>query len=626
MSVAKVASVLLLLLCLGAFLGVGENGFINFDDRMYVTGNPMVARGVTAPGLIWAFTTTRAGNWHPLTWLSHMLDVQLFGMEPGRHHLMSLALHSCSALLLFAALNAMTGAGWRSFFAAALFAVHPMRVESVAWASERKDVLAMFFTLLALLAHLRGLRRPGGQAQLWTACFFALALLAKPMPVTFPFLLLLLDWWPLGRWRPGRDAARGAWETVRGALPPRALWREKRPLFLLAACSSAVTFVAQSRVGAVVLGGSIPLGVRAVNALVSYAEYLTGTLWPRDLSIYYPHPYVSPPWSSWTTSLLLLTAITVLAWRSRNRFPFFPVGWLWYLGALLPMIGLIQVGGQARADRYTYLPHIGLFILVVWGIGGAARKPQLRRAAAAGGLIVVLASVAATAELIPRWRTSIDLFTRALALAEHQPPGCEPRQSPALSFILNSLGLAYFEEGRTAEAIALYRRALALNPFSFTSMFYLANSLEATGQEAEANALYVQAIRDPRYSEPRINLGLMLMARGNLDAAIQLFREAIAIDPIDAMGHTNLGAALAMTGRPAEAEPLLRTAVALAPEFEPARFNLGKLLLDQNRYEEAIEQLRASIRLQPDQTAAPFLLREAIVGAERNARLAPGSY
>ena len=616
-----IAAALLLLLCLGAFHGLADNDFINFDDRIYITENPVVAGGISAQGFIWAFTTTRAGNWHPATWLSHMLDVQLFGLDPGRHHLMSLALHGCSALLLLAALNAMTGAPWLSFFAAALFAVHPLRVESVAWASERKDVLAMAFTLLALLSYLRGLRRPGTQARLATACCFTLALLAKPMPLTFPLLLLLLDWWPLGRWSPRRGTATGTRAGGRGALPPFNLWREKWPLFLLAAASSAITFVAQSRSGAVVPGGSIPLATRAVNAVVSYREYLADTLWPSDLTVFYPHPYAIPPWPSWTASLLLLAGGTVVAWRLRNRRPWLPVGWFWFLCALLPMIGLVQVGGQARADRYTYLPHIGIFILAVWGIGGALRKPLARRAAAAGGTAALLACAAATAELVPHWRTSVALFTRALALAERQQPLDESQRSPALALIHNSLGLAYYDAGRMAEAIAEYRRALAVNPTSGVTMNNLAKALEATGLETEANALYVRALRDSRLSEPRVNLGLMLMARGRLDDAIQLFHEAVAIDPIEATGYAQLGAALALAGRTAEAEPALRTAVALAPGYEPAHFNLGKLLLEQRRYEEAIEQLRVSIRLEPDQEAAAFLLREASAGAgQKNSR------
>ncbi len=615
MSAARGAAVLLVVLCLCAFFGVGENGFINLDDRAYITENAMVARGMTMQGVLWAFTTTRAGNWHPLTWLSHMVDVQLFGMAPGRHHQVSLALHICSALLLFAALNIMAGAPWRSFFATALFALHPMRVESVAWASERKDVLAMVFALLALLVHLRGLRRPGGQARLWTGCFYALALLAKPMPVTFPFLLLLLDWWPLGRWRPGGDAARGAWETVRGALPPRALWREKAPLFLLAALSSAITFVVQSRAGAVAPGESIPVVVRTANAVVSYAEYLIDTLWPRDLSIFYPHPYVAPAWPTLAASLILLAAVTIIVWRRRHRRPFVLVGWFWYLGALLPMIGLIQVGGQARADRYTYLPHSGLFILAVWGIGRAARQPRLRYAFVVGGAIVVLAFAAATAALVPQWRTSVALFTRAVSVVERQHPDNGQAESPALAFIYNCLGLAYYDAGEYAQAIPRYRRALALNPFSYVSMNNLAKALEATGQEMEANALYVRALNDPHLAEPRFNLGMMLLKRENPEDAIELFRQGLAIDPIDAMGNAALGAALATTGRLAEAEAALREAVTLAPGFEPARFNLGKLLLEQRRFGEAIDQLRESIRLQPNQEAAHFLLREAIAGA-----------
>lgn len=602
---------MLAFLCIAAFAGVGRNGFINLDDPEYITANPMVARGLTAQGFTWAFTTTRAANWHPLTWLSHMLDVQLLGMHPGRQHLMSLALHTGSALLLFALLNATTGMAWRSFFAAALFAVHPLRVESVAWASERKDVLAMIFTLLTMLTYVRGLRRSDAGRHLAPATFFTLALLAKPMPVTLPFLLLLLDWWPLGRWTPRRDRATGSRPANLGALPPAALFLEKAPLFLLAAASSAATLFAQSSGGAAVPDGTIPLAARAANAVVSYGAYLVATLYPFRLAVFYPHPTGLPPWPSWTASFLALCAATAAFWRLRHRRPWLPVGWLWFLGGLLPMIGLVQVGWQSRADRYTYLPHIGISLLAVWGLASASSGPRVRRALAAAGIVLVLSWAAATASQVAHWRTSIDLFSHAATLVLRPPQGGGQQESPTLAFIHNSLGLAYFNEGRLAAAISQYRSALALNPADAVVMNNLAKALEKSGRAAEARALYSRAILDPFIAEPRNNLGTMLMGEGRLDDAIRLFREAASIDPINASSHINLGTALAIKGKAAEAETALRTGIALAPEYEPARFNLGKFFLEQRRYGEAIKQLEESVRLEPEQAAAHFLLGQA---------------
>jgi len=606
----QIPALLLLLLCLAAFLGVGKNGFVTLDDGLSITGNPMVARGLSAAGIGWAFTTTRTGNWHPLTWLSHMLDVSLFGMDAGRHHLVSLALHAGSALLLYYALGALTGAFWRSFFVAALFAVHPMRVESVAWASERKDVLAMLFTLLALRAYLGALRRPGVGQRLAPFGFFALALLAKPTPVTFPFLLLLLDWWPLGRWSPQPGAETGGRPAIRALLPPWALWREKAPLFLLAVLAGAVTSIAQTTSGSVAAIWYIPLPARAANAVQSFVAYLASTLWPRGLTVFYPHPFTLPPSPLWCMSLLLLVAATVLVWRSRRRFPWLPVGWFWYLGALLPMIGLVQVGMQARADRYSYLPHIGIFMLMVWGFAEGFKQTRARPAVPAAGVVAVLLLVVVTVVQIPFWRSGVTLFTRALDVASRHQPGTKAPGSPALAFIHNGLGQAYFDEGRLDEAIVQFRSAVAYNRFFPAAKYNLARALEEKGDDVEANAFYIQAL-DPHLPEPWNNLGSMLVRRGQLEEGIRLFEKAVAIDPLYVEPRSNLGAALGLAGRAAAAERELRSAVTLDPEYEPARFNLGKLLLEQGRYGDAVDQLKESIRLQPKQAAAIVLLAQA---------------
>jgi tetratricopeptide (TPR) repeat protein len=585
-SAPAAVAALLVVLTAAAFWPVRENGFLTYDDPAYLTKNPVVRQGLTAHGVAWAFSTTRAGIWHPLTWLSHMLDVQLFGLNPAPHHLAGVALQAACAVLLFAALRGATGALWPAAAVAALFAVHPLRVESVAWASERKDLLALLFALAASLAWLRRVRRRGGGVSPAAVGLFGLALLAKPMPVTLPFALLLLDWWPLGRWRPG--ARPGA----AGLLPPAPLWTEKLPLFGLAAAASVVAWIAQAREGAAVAAEALPLTARAANAAVSVVRYVAKTLRPLDLAAFYPHPGRLPPWWQWAGAVALIAAATAGALLASRRRPWLAVGWLWFLGTLVPMLGFVQVGSQALADRYSLLPQVGLLIAAVFGVAASCRTRPLRVAAAAAAIAAVLACAAFTARQVVVWRTSVGLFSQALALA---PPAAGP--SPAMAWLHNALGLALSEAGRYEEALARFRDALAARPGSAEVLNNAGFALKRLGRAGEAAACFRDAIaRDPRQALARNSLADLLIDQGRTAEAVALLREALAIDPGFTLARNNLGIAYAVSGQPAAAEREFRALLAADPGFAPGYDNLARLLDGAGRTAEAAAVRRARQR------------------------------
>ena len=423
------AALALAALVWAAFGGAVRNGFVRFDDHGYVYENSMVVQGLTADGVRWAFTTGHMFNWHPLTWLSHMADVELYGLDPAGHHATSLLLHAANAILLFLVLRRMTGRFWPAFAAAALWAVHPLRVESVAWVAERKDVLSAFFALGALHFYRRRMA--------WTALAFALSLLAKPSWVTLPFLLLLLDVWPLRRW-PGES--------------PAALVREKVPLFLLAALSCVATFVAQHVGGAVQSFADYPFGVRLANAAVACAQYVLALAWPFGLSVFYPHPGAALPAAASGAAAAGLALVSFLALRAFRRRPWWTVGWLWFLGSLVPMIGLVQVGWQARADRYTYLPHVGLIVALVWTAAEAAHGVGRRRILAVVSGLLAVALVLLARRQTAVWRDSETLFRHAIEL----------RADNALAQY--NLGTLQAQQGRFAEALPRLRLALRAYP------------------------------------------------------------------------------------------------------------------------------------------------------------------
>ena len=516
------AALALALLTAALFLPALQGEFV-WDDAQYITENRVVRGGLDARTAAWAFTTFHASNWHPLTWLSHLLDVRLFGLRPAGHHATGVALHALNASLLFALLAGLTGARWRSLAVAALFAFHPLRVQSVAWIAERKDVLSGFFWLAALAAYLAYARRPGRGRYLAVAACFVLALLAKPMAVTLPLVLLLLDYWPLGRLRGASPAA----------LPPIAALRplvlEKLPLLGLSAASAVVTFLAQRGGGAVRSLEQFPLWVRALNAVESYAGYLGKALWPAGLSVTYPHPARDLPLWPALLAAALLTALGAAAYRARARRPYLLAGLCWYAGTLVPVIGLVQVGAQAMADRYTYLPLMGAAVAAVWAAADLARgRRRAGPARTAATLAALVAFSLVTRTTIGFWKDEVTLFSRAVALRPN-----------ALAH--TNLGVALARRGEVAAAIVNYDAALALRPEDANTWFNLGRAHTRRNAWAEAGQALQRAVQlDPGHAAAWGEFGVALQNLKRFPEAEQAFLTAIRLEPQQTGAYVNL--------------------------------------------------------------------------------------
>ena len=478
---------------------MGGHSFINYDDGLYVYENPHVRGGLSKEGVSWAFTTFDAANWHPLTWISHMTDVQLFGLDAGWHHRVNVLFHLANTALLFLVLWRMTGGLWQSAFVAALFAVHPLHVESVAWVAERKDVLSTLFWLLTMGAYLGYVRRPSVWRYLPVFVFLALGLMCKPMLVTLPFVLLLLDWWPLGRMSREGSPVSEQWR-ISVPMVFRRIW-EKTPLLGLSAISCVITYIAQSQGKAVVSLGRITIGPRFSNTLVSYAIYLEQAVWPSSLAVVYPHPATIgagiPAWKI-GGAVLLLAGISFLALRERQRRPYLAAGWMWYLGTLVPVIGLVQVGGAAHADRYTYVPLIGVFLAVAWGVPDLLpmRRWRQRVLGVAAGAVLAALTVAAWFQ-VGYWRDNVTLYSRALSVTEGN------------WLALSNLGAAYGNRGEPLEARRCFREAVRIRSDYAEAWYNLGVSAGRLGQKEEAIGYYREALRlQPEYALARNGLGL----------------------------------------------------------------------------------------------------------------------
>jgi hypothetical protein len=517
----------LIAVTLAVYAQVISHQFIILDDNSYIRDNPMVNRGLTLTGIAWAFTTFHAANWHPLTWLSHMLDSQIFGLNAGGHLLVNALIHASNTLLLFLFLRRVTGAKWQSAIVAALFALHPLHVESVAWAAERKDTLSTFFGLLSLVAYARYAETLSWKRYALVAVALALGLMAKPMLVTWPFVLLLLDYWPLRRFQWQRATGTGGF--VRALAP---LVREKLPLFCLVAASAVITIIAQSHGGAVRTLVQVSVSLRLSNAVVSYAKYLFLTVWPSDLAMYYPFPRAGVPVWQLVCAIVLLAVITAFVLRQARERPYLLMGWLWFVGTLVPVIGLVQVGEAAMADRYSYIPSIGLFVAFVFGLSDLARAFRIDRLAM-GTLTVAALSVLAclTAMQIGRWRNSATLFQYTSSVA------------PGNYLIENNLALGLLQQDRKDDALQHFYRASELAP---------------------GNA------------DIRSNLGLMLARQGRMAEAVEQLNEALRLNPNSADAHNNLGLVLLRSGKVEESIPHFSAAIRLKPELAVARDNLKR--------------------------------------------------
>jgi tetratricopeptide (TPR) repeat protein len=594
--------------------------FITLDDPTYIRENPMVNRGVTGAGLAWAFTTFHAANWHPFTWISHMIDCQLFGMNAGRHLLVNALIHAANTLLVFYLLLRTTHARWSSALVAALFALHPLHVESVAWASERKDTLSTFFGLLSLIAYVRYTEAPSISRYARIAITLALGLLAKPMLVTWPLVMLLLDYWPLRRF--AAVIPSGVEESRRKTLkliqrgPSTSLGMtikklvvEKIPLFALVAASVVITFLAQSHGGAVRTFAAAPVALRLSNAVVSYAKYLLLTFWPNNLAVYYPlAPTGIPAWQV-IGAAFLLTGITALCFVERRNRPYLIVGWLWFLGTLVPVIGLVQVGGQTMADRYFYIPSIGLFIALVFGLADLARSwrvaPSLS-AGIAGGVLLILATL--TNAQIHRWRDSFTLFEHTLAVT---PPNLH---------IEHNLGLALGGSGRYDEAAAHFEKALRIDPNFYDGLVGTGVTREFQDRLPEAIDYFQAAIRSqPDAPTAHLQLGHVLWKQNNDQAALEEIRRASELAPKDADIRADLGLALQLVGRVPEAVEQFHQALRMNPDNAEAHANLGLALLASGKPRDSISEFEMALRLKPELTGAADNLRraQAQLGSER---------
>ena len=616
-----VATAMALVLAVGVlYAPVAHFAFVSFDDPEYVARNPHVQTGVGWAGVVWAFTAAHAANWHPLTWLSHMVDWSLYGTWAGGHHLTSVTLHALSAVVLLLALVRLTGAPWESAAAASVFALHPLRVESVAWVSERKDVLAALGWVTAMVAYAGFVERRSLTAYLGVATCFVLGLLAKPMVVTLPFALVLLDLWPLQRVR------REGW---------RRLLVEKLPLFGLAALMAWVTYRVQSGAGAVASLAHESLEERVGNAILAYASYLGHALWPFGLAVFYPQAAVTP-WDRVvvaTGGLVAMTGVAIWQWPRR---PYLLVGWLWFVGTLVPVIGLVQAGDQAMADRFTYLPSIGLALIAAWGLGDIARRSAARRRLVTAGIaIVLLGWCIQTRAQVETWRDSRTLYAHALAVTTrnhlahgnlgllllddgrvdeamtHFAAAVEARPTSPKAHVNLGVGLATL--GRHAEALREYERAVQLDPRLPVAQYNLGLELVEVGRVDEALVHYEEAIRlDPEYASPHVNLGLVLATRGQLDEAITHYRRALVLDPTLAAAYNDLAVALERQGHIADALDAYRAAVRARPDDPRSRFNLGAVLLGQGMAGEAVPQYRELVRIDPQNPEGHAGLGEAL--------------
>jgi protein O-mannosyl-transferase len=617
-----VVCIVLVLVTVFSFSGVRLNDFVTLDDYTYVLQNRHVQQGLNMQSIAWAFTSFDAGNWHPLTWISHMVDWKIYGNNPAGHHITNLCLHAANAVLLFLLLLYMTGYLGRAAMVAFLFALHPAHVESVAWIAERKDVLCAFFFLCTLLAYAWHLRNPSWKRFALVVFGFACALLSKPMAVTLPFTLLLLDYWPLRRITFAEET-RAQW-----FISLFKLCREKWLLFIMAAVSSVITVLAQKSSGAVGSLEVFSMGERICNAAISYWRYVWMMIWPDQLRAYYFHESNNTMLAAAVLSAVAIILVTAISWRLRKERPYCLFGWLWFLVTLVPVIGIVQVGVQAMAERYTYIPFIGLFIAVVWLVGDAvANSPKIRIATQVLAVALIIVCAIKTDAQVKIWKDSATLFRHVL---EIDPRGAFPNYS---------LGVVYENQGKSTEAQEYFERALVYDPNGPQSLSYSAyymmqtamrthdrSKLPLAGQRLEhalqiapnnpeiltAMALWSDLMGRPQDEEAysrkaiaanpdfisaRLYLADALRGQDKLDEAVQVYRQALALDPDNIDAHNNLGMIYTGQGLTDDALKEFRLSLAIKPNQALPHSKIGRILAEKHQFPEAVNEFTQALRL-----------------------------
>ena len=574
----------LFIVTLSVYWQITSHEFINYDDGLYVTENPHVQAGLTRESIKWAFTTGHAANWHPLTWLSHMLDIDIYGLNPIGHHLTNLQFHILNSILLFLVFKMMTGALWQSAFVAALFALHPLHVESVAWVAERKDVLSTFFWILSMWAYVRYVRQPEKKRYFLLILFFILGLMSKPMLVTLPFVLLLLDFWPLSRLQSTtKESNNFSYKTL------TSLVLEKLPLFLLTAVSSFVIFFVQQHGGAIRSLEAVPMDLRIVNALFTYLSYLGKTIWPQNLALIYPYPSISIIWQI-TLSVPVLICISILTIKLARSFPYLVTGWLWYLGTLVPVIGLVQVGNQSMADRYTYIPLIGIFIIVAWGMTNIFSRLRKQKI-----LLALLAGMAIASSMVCAWLQAQN-WQNSTALLKHTINATHNNSMAHYVF-----GQTLDKHGKLDEAVLQYNKAIKIRPKFAMAHNNLGAALSRKGELKEAIYHFNEAVNiHPDYAKARNNLATVLLTQGKFEEALSHYREAIRINPEDECTRKNLANFLFNQGRTDEALSHYNKVLLFNPEDWDTHYKLGRILIKQDKVNEALNHFSEAIKLNPD--------------------------
>jgi tetratricopeptide (TPR) repeat protein len=613
----------LMILVLTAYWQVQSYGFVNYDDPKYILSNYKIQSEIDLDSILYAFKDVHTGHWHPLTILSHMLDWQLFGDNAGGHHWTSVIIHILNTILLFIFFRYVTGAIWKSAFIAALFALHPLNVESVAWIAERKNVLSTFFWILTMLFYVWYVQLPGWKRYLPVFFCFALGLMSKSMLVTLPFVLLLLDYWPLNRM--GINFQNDDQNETTSIIADKSrlffLVLEKIPLLVLTIISIGLTFYAAQSVNTVTIGDILPLTARISNAIFSYAVYIRELFWPFDLAVFYPYTYI-PIWRV-SVAALLLAVITILAIRYYRKYPHFIVGWFWYLGTLVPVIGFVQVGGQSMADRYVYIPFIGIFLMIVWGMATMLKKQSPVKVLALFSGIVLSGLLVTTHFQVKYWKNTITLFEHALKVTQKNYVAnyCFATElflqnrldeaifyfneaikiDPERDLAFTGLGCALGKKGEINEAIVAFQRAIDLNPYSVDAHYNLSITLMQMNRVDEAIGEYRKAIQiNSNNPILRNNFGNVLAAKGRYGEAALEYAEAVRIQPKNASAHNNLAMVLMWQGKVDEAEKHFREALRLHPEYANAHFNLANILKKKGLLHEADLHYREAIRINPE--------------------------